>query len=172
MPTTEAAVVDLIRASLEPASRAAVRRMDSPACRVVSEVLRGDMRDGGTDGIVFLAVGTAIAAAVLTETWADAQDQGAAHFLDAFAATLPPGERTLSQLPPVLRSFLVPGERAAHELLAEIWIADQENFFDVVVAFGDFAANLITALAYKRIRTVDESFEQLESTLRIFAGEG
>ncbi|MGW2723436.1 hypothetical protein [Streptomyces sp. NPDC001492] len=68
-------VMELIRTSMNPESRAAPRPVDSPAGRVASAAARADADENGTDRIVLLASGTTATATWLALVLADATEQ-------------------------------------------------------------------------------------------------
>lgn len=75
MPTSHEPVRELIRASMNPASRAARRPVDSPACRVVSAAARADADENGTDRSFLQATGATAAETGLALVLADETGQ-------------------------------------------------------------------------------------------------
>ncbi|MFI1702671.1 hypothetical protein [Streptomyces bobili] len=52
-------VMELVRATLDPAAEQARSRIDSPACQVVVRAAEADIEAGGADNLHQLAVGAA-----------------------------------------------------------------------------------------------------------------
>ena len=66
MTSLQDPVMDLVRASFDPAARTARVCTESPVCQVVIRAAEADLAAGGADNVNMLAVGAGVAAAGLT----------------------------------------------------------------------------------------------------------
>lgn len=172
MVASNESVMALIRASMDPASRTATHRMNSPACRVVSAAAREDVRANGAESVTSLAIGAAVAAAALTDVLAGSKGMSAEDLLESLDTVegLEPGMPASLAVTPVVRSLLVnDGMQGSATLLASIFMRDQAEFYDLIVELGDYAAACIEFLAALKVSSVDETLADLDEMLRDFA---
>jgi hypothetical protein len=172
MPNSHEPIMALVRASLDPASREAERRVDSPACRVVTQAARADADAGGAGSLHLLAMGAAVAATGLTVLLAEHRNVPPEAFLDTFeeAQQAHDGPGGFSATP-LLRSLLLNDRmQSSAEMVVQLFNDDQEKYFDLIVELGDYAATCIGFVETLRISTVDETLADLDRMLRDFVG--
>jgi hypothetical protein len=162
--------MELIRASMDPASRAAPRPVDSPAGRLVSAAARADTDENGTDRIFLLATGTTAAATGLTLVLADETEQTVDELLTAIEEASERGAAgggpKLNALP-VIRALLA-DQASAGEVLGSTFARDQGEFVDLILELADFTATCITIRAARHGTPVTETLADLEEMLKEF----
>jgi hypothetical protein len=162
--------MELIRASMNPASRTARRPVDSPAGRVVSAVARADADENGTDRVFLLATGAAAAATGLALVLADQTQQTVDEFLSALEEAV--GHRTAEggakpNALPVIRALLADQESAG-EVLGSTFARHQGEFFDLVLELADFTATCITLRETRYGTPAADTLADLEEMLKEF----
>ncbi|MFF8959464.1 hypothetical protein [Streptomyces sp. NPDC014894] len=171
MPKSHQPVMDLIRASMDPASRTARLRIDSPACRVVIAAARADADEGGNSRVVLLATGAAVSATGLTMLLAQQRNMSAEAFLDHLDAAKddmdPDG--TTPDITLVMRSLLLedPMRRSA-QVLTDAFVEDQEGFCDLIVDLAEYTATCIGILHQREVATVEQTLAELDGILEDF----
>lgn len=170
MPMSHEPVMELIRASMDPASRTARRPVDSPAGRVVTAAARADADENGTDRIFLLATGAAAAATGLALVLSDETEQTVDELLTALEEAsgrgVAEGGPKLNALP-VIQGLLV-DQASAGEVLGTTFARDQGEFFDLILELADFAATCITIRAARYGTPVADTLTDLEEMLKEF----
>lgn len=161
---THQPVMDLIRASLDPASREATVRAESPACQVVTAEARADADEGDMMRVQLLAGGAAVAASLLTGLLAKERGVSESELIDELEAGRGPGA---ARVPLVLRSLAVDdGMRGIAELLAHLFLEDQGRFFDLIVELGEYVAGCVTMCSTLGLGTQEETLQDLDKALK------
>ncbi|GAA2222902.1 hypothetical protein GCM10010232_04180 [Streptomyces amakusaensis] len=171
MPKPHEPVMDLIRASMDPASRTARLRIDSPACRVVIAAARADAEEGGNSRVVTLATGTAVSATGLTMLLAEHRHVTTEVFIDHLEAAkheMDPDGRS-PDVTVVMRSLLT--ERPMQEsarVFTDAFLQDQEGFCDLIVDLAEYAASAIKLLQQNKVATEEQTLAELDGMLEEF----
>lgn len=172
MTTTHQPVMDLIRASREPASRTASSRSESPACQIVTRAGYADAEAGGIDRLQLLASGTAVSATLLTEVLAKHREMGVQEVIDQFenqSARAPGADTAARMLPQVLRSLLHDdGMRGLAQVLAEALQEGTEVFCDLIIELGGYTAACVDMCTALNLGTPEEIFTELDEMLKAF----
>lgn len=173
MTITHQPVMELIRASHEPASRNAVSRADSPACKVVTTAGYADADEGGMERLQLLASGTAVAATLLTEVLAKTREMNVREVIDQIeekSTRNGASDAAARTLPLVLRSLLEnDGMREFAELLAEtLQQGGEEAFCDLIIELGNYTDACVDMCAALNVGTREEMLNELDEMLSDF----
>ncbi|MFC5724016.1 hypothetical protein ACFP1Z_28000 [Streptomyces gamaensis] len=163
--------MELLRASMDPASHQARRRTDSPACQVVLRAAKADLAEGGLENINQLAIGAGVAAAGLTAWLAEQRKTDPAALVDSLDGALGEvGEERGSGVVEMLKALLTgpPGMKAAAELMVRTFREDEEAYYDLVVDLGDYAAACVSMLSSMGASRTEDTLGELEDMLRDF----
>ncbi|MCC9307619.1 hypothetical protein LN042_10980 [Kitasatospora sp. RB6PN24] len=161
MARLENQVFPLLRACADPASRTATNRRDHPGCQIVTATMEKDMGTGAIDNTMFLAAGMAIAGATVLELGAVHRGVRAPAFIDALDRGRPE-EKWLMTL---LRSFFAEDGPTPPDVLGQCWESSQDEFYDLIVQLGDFAATLIDRLTRRGAYTEAEILLEIVDAL-------
>lgn len=163
--------MSLIWASLDPASRTAKNRMDSPACQVVGTAARADAESGGNESLIRLAIGSAVAAFSLTKLLATHREKALPEFLDSLDAATPADFPT-AKVTPMLRTMLRhDGLQQSARFLADLFGQDQEAFLDLIVELGDYAACCAEMADQLGLGSLEDTMGELDSMLQELTGD-
>ncbi|MCH0540093.1 hypothetical protein I3F58_11040 [Streptomyces sp. MUM 203J] len=165
-------VMELIRASMDPAGRHVTLRKDHPACQVVIRAAKADLTAGGTENVNRLAVGAGVAAAGLTALLAEHRGLEPGEFVDQIDATPIPGPGVSPGVVEMLRSLLTgaAGMRQTAELVVRMPRDDEEGYYDLIVDLGDYAAACTDLLNTLGVSGTEDTLAELDGMLRGFYG--
>ncbi|WP_326693183.1 hypothetical protein OIE63_39330 (plasmid) [Streptomyces sp. NBC_01795] len=167
MPEPHATVMEIVRASMNPACRTTTRRTDHPACRVMAREAHADADDGGMDRVLLLATGTAASATAVTTVLAQESDQTPETLVDSMESAAAARGKEFS-IGPVLRGMLTDHGGPGAEELGKAFARDQGEFYDLVVELADYTASCIQMRAVKFRVPVRESLNDLNEMLKDF----
>ncbi|WP_049572593.1 hypothetical protein [Streptomyces sp. SBT349] len=162
-------IMELIRASLDPASASAADRGDSPAWRLVTATAHADAANGTAEGLHLLALGGAVSATALTQILAAHRGQSAEEILDSLdlMRAHSPDRIAPVDITRLMRSLLVHGgERQPAELMVELFRRDREMYLGLIVELGDYTATCVGHLADLGVCGEEQTLAQLDAMLR------
>ncbi|CAK7288459.1 hypothetical protein [Streptomyces misionensis] len=170
MTSLQAPVMDLVRASLEPAANTARLRTEHPACQVVIRVVETDLAAGGADHVNMLAIGAGVAAAGLTAWLAQERDRDTADIISEFEKAAASRGFVSAPLVEMLKTLLTgpTGMDQTAEFMVRLFHDDEEAFYDLIVELGGYIASCIGLLAAHGISSRDDTLEALDDMLDSF----
>ncbi|RZU37613.1 hypothetical protein EV284_2790 [Streptomyces sp. BK022] len=163
-------VMELVRASLDPAAGKAAVRQDHPACQVVIRVVETDMEAGGLDNVNTLAVGAGVAAAGLTSWLAQERNRDPEQVLRELSKAAPAGGKLLTNVVDMLTTLLSgpPGMQQTAEFMVALFHEDEEAFYDLIVDLGAYVAVCIGMLESYGISSKEKTLRDLDDMLEAF----
>jgi hypothetical protein len=159
-----AQVVPLLRASLDPASFRATRLEDSPAGRIITEVLYRDADAETFEGTAHLAAGVVLVLSWLVPARAAGAETGDPSDLAGELAAQSSFGRVGRHVADVL-DHLLDGTVGA-QVLRKLLVEDQEALLDVVLRLAEVAALQARALACSEGIGLGLIWAQIEEGLR------
>ncbi|MEU0965288.1 hypothetical protein ABZ357_07535 [Streptomyces sp. NPDC005917] len=159
MTSLQDPVMDLARASLEPSTKTARVRADSPVCQVVIQAAEADLATGGADNVNMLAIGAGVAAAGLTSWLAQERDRDTAAIIADFEKTATVHGFPRTPLVEMLKTLLTgpTGTDQTADFMVQLFHDDEEAFYDLIVDLGGYIASCIGLLAAHGISNPDAS---------------
>jgi hypothetical protein len=155
-------VVPLLKASLDPASQRAGRPIDSPAGKIVSQILRRDLDTGGLDGVIELSASLAFTLSYLIPPLAEAHGRDPEEMVHALAEGL--RERGHVSMARVMDKILTPD---VAEVLMDVFAQDEVDFYNVLLELADCTATHAQAIAHVWGTPLDDEFwAEIDAGLR------
>ncbi len=162
--------MELIRAALDPATKTARLRTESPVCRVVIRAAEADLAAGSAEQVNMLAIGSGVAAAGLTAWLAQERNLDAADIIAEFERVSAAQGEHRAPLVEMLKSLLTgpPGMEQTARLMVGLFHDDEESFYDLIVDLGGYIADCIGLLAALDVSSRDDTLEDLNDMLASF----
>ncbi|MEV8435070.1 hypothetical protein [Streptomyces chartreusis] len=170
MTSLQDPVMDLVRASLDPAAKTVRKRTESPVCRVVIRAAEADLAAGGADNVNMLAVGAGVAAAGLTAWLAQERDVDPAAIITEFEKTAAVHGHPRAPLVEMLKTLLTgpAGMNQTADFMVRLFHDDEEAFYDLIVDLGGYIASCIGLIAAHDISSRDDTLDALDDMLDTF----
>ncbi|GAA2278451.1 hypothetical protein GCM10010402_38840 [Actinomadura luteofluorescens] len=156
------AVVPLLRATLRQDPGAAPEGPAS-ADQIIAAIRSGPE---GEEGLGRLAVGTAVAAGIVTEEWASARGRSVDDFLKLLPRHAPPGAE---HVPEIVQALFDPGPRPFFVVMGDLVREGRVGFHELILTLAEYAAGLMTDLERDGVRTADECLAEVEAALSDWA---
>ncbi|MFE0358784.1 hypothetical protein ACFW2I_35670 [Streptomyces nigra] len=170
MTSLQDPVMDLVRASFDPAAKTARTRTESPVCQVVIRAAEADLAAGGADNVNMLAVGAGVAAAGLTAWLAKERDVDTAAIIAEFEKGAAIHGIPHDPLVKMLKTLLTgpTGMEQTAEFMVHLFHDDEEAFYDLIVDLAHYIATCVDLLAAHGISNRDDTLEALDDMLETF----
>ncbi|MEV8547259.1 hypothetical protein [Streptomyces sp. NPDC051572] len=170
MTSLQDPVMDLVRASLDPAAKTARLRTESPVCQVVIRAAEADLATGTLDKINQLAIGAGVSAAGLTAWLAEERDRETAVIIADFEKTAAAVGPVPAPLVEMLKTLLTgpTGMGQTAEFMVTLFHDDEEAFYDLIVDLGGYIASCINLLAVHDISSCEDTLDALYDMLDAF----